>query len=146
MKAVWKAGVWAWATVTPVWMFCVADTPAAVTVVTALLTTMPGNSADRDAVRAAPLLVSAVDTDVGVAGPVPGSAGALARLKPGIDAESALTTGGPALASRLLTAAKLLLVATTATFTATPPPPPDASDVTDTLDADTPTYAASASV
>jgi len=44
-------------------MFWVADTPVLVVLVTALLTEMPGYAAAKDAVTAAPLLDSAVDTD-----------------------------------------------------------------------------------
>jgi len=78
MNAAWKAGVWAWVTVTPVGMFCVADTPVPVTVVAALATTMPGYVAANDAVTVAPLADSAVDTDVvvAVAEPVGAAVGA----------------------------------------------------------------------
>ena len=66
MNAVWKAVVWAVVTVTPA-MFCTADTPVVVTVVTALLTEMPGYAAAKEAVMDAPLVVdSALDTDVAV--------------------------------------------------------------------------------
>jgi len=98
MKAVWKAGVWAWATVTPDGMFCVADTPAPLTVVTALATEMPGYVAAKDAVKAAPLADSALDTvvvvttaDVGTAvGAAVGVAVGLGTLQPEVTLEMKL--------------------------------------------------------
>ena len=77
MNAAWKAGVWAWVTVTPVGMFCVADTPVPVTVVTALATEMPGYEAAKEAVTVAPLADSALDTVavVAVAEPVGAAVG-----------------------------------------------------------------------